>query len=58
MYIDDDGETILETLEEIENFAKSTNCSACKHEAMTMVQMMHDTRVLKMVFTTTCSHDL
>lgn len=59
MYIDDDGETILDTLEEISAYAnKRSNCVLCRADARMLEIALVGTDVVKVEFSTTCVHTI
>lgn len=56
MYVDRDGDTILETIEELTEWHPS--CPQCESEKQEMLSVltMPGVRPTKLVFTTTCAH--
>lgn len=58
-YTDDDGDVILETVDELRLFAGSTPCQECRAEARLILAMLATppVRTVAIVFSTTCDHD-
>jgi hypothetical protein len=56
-YEDRDGDTILETVSEIREFARITDCDACREEARFMIATFSGMKPLVIVFSTTCTHN-
>lgn len=57
-YIDQDGDTILETGSEIREFIESCTCSQCVMDAVEMLELIDNPRVTthRIVFMTRCEH--
>jgi hypothetical protein len=56
MHIDGDGDTILDTRQELEQFARTTSCGQCRAEAREMLDVVDGVGLVKLVFCTTCEH--
>lgn len=55
-YVDGDGETILETPEELERFKETTTCEFCRRDADEFLRIYRRHAVKQLVFSTTCEH--
>lgn len=57
-HIDDDGDVILETLDELRFFAGSTPCDRCRAEARLMLAVLTAPPVATIAvnFSATCEH--
>jgi hypothetical protein len=55
-YVDQDGETILETEEELREFARTSDCHRCRLEARFMLATFASMKPFVVVFSTTCEH--
>lgn len=58
MHIDSDGETILDTTEELRRFTNKVGCPLCRSDALNMLDFLSDKRAVKLTFTTTCEHGM
>jgi hypothetical protein len=56
MYVDDDGDTILETKEELREFMYNTPCAYCAQECRDLLSVMEGKAVAKLKVSTTCEH--
>ena len=55
-YVDKDGDLILETKAEVQEFARDTPCLLCSEEALEILNQLGDKHMIKMVFSATCEH--
>jgi len=58
MHVDSDGETILETPEEIRAFRQVTDCNTCRAEADEILAITNNLPIKKISFTTKCTHQI
>jgi hypothetical protein len=56
MYVDNDGDQILETMDELREFAQNTPCLLCSENAREMLMVLGKNKVVQLVFSTTCEH--
>lgn len=55
-YIDNDGDYIIDTVEELKEFAANTPCVQYSSDAWEMVTVLGGNELVKLVFSTTCEH--
>lgn len=58
MYVDHEGDMILETTDELREFMVGTDCNDCRHDAQEMYDILTvpGKKPMTIVFSITCEH--